>query len=108
MNATHPRWRAALVSWLAVYPTITAVGAATLPFTGGFPWAVRTLVLTTLMVPLVVYATGPAADSVVALVEKTVSAALARLRRLGRGRPRTDPQAPARVPEPSTPARSAN
>ncbi len=61
--SAEPRWRIALTSWLAVYPTITAVGALTLPFTGDLPWAARTFVLTTIMVPIVVYVTGPASHA---------------------------------------------
>lgn len=59
MTAPEPRWRTTLITWVAIYPTITLVGAATAPLTSAMPWAVRTLVLTTLMVPLVVYLVGP-------------------------------------------------
>jgi antibiotic biosynthesis monooxygenase (ABM) superfamily enzyme len=70
--SAEPRWRIALTSWLAVYPTITAVGALTLPFTGDLPWAARTFVITTIMVPLVVYVTGPAVRALLGAGVSTV------------------------------------
>jgi hypothetical protein len=70
--SAEPRWRIALTSWLAVYPTITAVGALTLPFTGDLPWAARTFVMTTIMVPLVVHVAGPAVHALLRAVASAV------------------------------------
>jgi antibiotic biosynthesis monooxygenase (ABM) superfamily enzyme len=64
MSSAEPRPRTVIVSWLAVYPTITPVGASTLLLTATLPWTAKTLVLTALMVPLVVYLTGPLARGV--------------------------------------------
>jgi len=56
----HPRRRLAVVTWLAAYPTITAILATfkTLGLTGA-PLPVRTLVLTLIAVPLMVFVFTP-------------------------------------------------
>ncbi len=72
MTAAEPRWRTVIISWLAVYPTITLVGAATLPLTSNLSWPAKTLVLTALMVPLVVYMTGPIARAAFTAAERAI------------------------------------
>ncbi|RAG86166.1 hypothetical protein DN069_08220 [Streptacidiphilus pinicola] len=52
--------RRALLTWLAVYPTITGAFLLFGPFTAHLPMAVRTLVMTGLVVPVVVYVLMPA------------------------------------------------
>jgi antibiotic biosynthesis monooxygenase (ABM) superfamily enzyme len=63
--STHRR---ALLTWLAVYPTITAAAAALDPLTAQLPLVVRTLILTAVVVPAVVYALIPALLSVDAIL----------------------------------------
>ncbi|MFC0600217.1 hypothetical protein [Streptomyces palmae] len=52
--------RRALLTWLAVYPTITAAFLLLGPFTAHLPLALRTLVMTAIVVPVVVYVLIPA------------------------------------------------
>jgi len=52
--------RRALLTWVAVYPTITVALLLLHPLIGGFPVAVQTLVLTAVVVPPVVYLVLPA------------------------------------------------
>ena len=59
-RARHPRRRLAVVTWLAAYPTITAILAAFKPLgLLGAPLPVRTLVLTLIAVPLMVFVLTP-------------------------------------------------
>ncbi|MEM1111918.1 MAG: hypothetical protein AAGI11_08420 [Pseudomonadota bacterium] len=51
--------RTIFVTWLAVYPTITVVLLLVEPYLGGAPLALRTLIVTVLMVPLTVYVALP-------------------------------------------------
>ncbi|MBD0691692.1 hypothetical protein [Streptomyces sp. CBMA123] len=51
--------RRALLTWLAVYPTITTAFLLLGPYLGNLPLALRTLVMTALVVPVVVYALMP-------------------------------------------------
>ncbi|WP_063753340.1 hypothetical protein [Streptomyces sp. NRRL S-87] len=51
--------RRALLTWLAVYPVITAVLAVLGPALAGLPLPLRSLVLTALVVPAVVYVVLP-------------------------------------------------
>ena len=52
--------RRALITWLAVYPTITVVLALVGPATAHLPLVLRTLILTAIVVPVVAYAAIPA------------------------------------------------
>lgn len=54
-----PRWKTAVVGWLAVYPLITLLLWLLRPLVGGQPLPVQTLVLTLLMVPLSTFVTMP-------------------------------------------------
>ncbi|GAA1980731.1 hypothetical protein [Kitasatospora viridis] len=49
----------ALVTWLAVYPTITVASILLAPYTAHLPVYLRTLLLTALVVPVVAYGLVP-------------------------------------------------
>ncbi|WP_093801086.1 hypothetical protein [Streptomyces sp. Wb2n-11] len=49
----------ALLTWLAVYPTITLVMVALRPWVSPLPLAVQTLVLTAIVVPVAAYGLLP-------------------------------------------------
>ncbi|MFB7905806.1 hypothetical protein ACFC1T_05220 [Kitasatospora sp. NPDC056076] len=51
--------RRAVLTWLAVYPTITTAFLLLGPHLGSLPVPLRTLVMTALVVPVVVYALMP-------------------------------------------------
>ena len=55
-----PRHRQALVVWLAIYPTITLVLELAGPVIGEWPLPLRTLALTAVVVPLMVFVLLPA------------------------------------------------
>ena len=55
-----PRWKTAIVVWLAIYPTITLVLWLAGPRVAGWPLALRTLAITAVVVPLMVYLLMPA------------------------------------------------
>ena len=50
-----PRLQLAIMIWLAVFPTLTLLQLLLGDLLEGFPLALRTLTLSTLVVPLVVY-----------------------------------------------------
>ncbi|MFI7244731.1 hypothetical protein [Streptomyces qinglanensis] len=52
--------RRALITWLAVYPTITVALGVLGPPTANLPLPVRTLILTLIVVPVSAYALIPA------------------------------------------------
>ncbi|MEK2472251.1 hypothetical protein [Streptomyces noursei] len=52
--------RRALITWLAVYPTITLVLGLLGPITAHLPLLLRTLILTAIVVPIAAYALIPA------------------------------------------------
>jgi antibiotic biosynthesis monooxygenase (ABM) superfamily enzyme len=54
-----PRYKMALVSWLAVYPLITAIQWALGPALGRLPLPLRTLALTAAMITLMTYVLMP-------------------------------------------------
>jgi antibiotic biosynthesis monooxygenase (ABM) superfamily enzyme len=54
-----PRHRQALVVWLAIYPTITLVLELAGPVIGEWPLPLRTLGLTAVVVPLMVFVLLP-------------------------------------------------
>ncbi|MEU1209308.1 hypothetical protein [Nocardia sp. NPDC005825] len=56
MPSVHRR---ALITWLAVYPTITLALALLGPEMGGLPVFVKTLILTVIVVPVAVYLLVP-------------------------------------------------
>ncbi len=61
----NPSLRAVVVTWLAAYPTITLLVAPLRPITKGWPLPLQTLLLASLMVPLMVLWVRP-------FVEKTL------------------------------------
>ena len=54
-----PRFKMAVVTWLAVFPLATAIFALTHPLLGGLPTVIRTLVFTIIMVTLMTYVVMP-------------------------------------------------
>ena len=57
------RHRMALLTWLVVYPLITLLLALLEPLLGALPLPLRTLVLTGIMVPAMVYLAMPFATA---------------------------------------------
>jgi antibiotic biosynthesis monooxygenase (ABM) superfamily enzyme len=55
-----PRWKTAVVVWLAIYPSITLILWLAGPEMQSWPLAVRTLVVTLGVVPLMVFVLIPA------------------------------------------------
>jgi len=54
-----PRWKTAIVIWLGIYPTITTVFFLLQPFVAGFPLPLKTLCLTLIVVPIMVWVMLP-------------------------------------------------
>ena len=54
-----PRYKMAIITWLAVFPLATAIFALTHPLIGGLPTVIRTLVFTIIMVTLMTYVVMP-------------------------------------------------
>jgi antibiotic biosynthesis monooxygenase (ABM) superfamily enzyme len=59
MNTQPPKWKFALVVWLAIYPTITIIFATAGPYLLQIPLLLRTLILTGVLVPFMVYLALP-------------------------------------------------
>jgi antibiotic biosynthesis monooxygenase (ABM) superfamily enzyme len=57
--ARPPRWKQAVITWLAVYPALTLTLAVLGPLIETWPLAFRTLLVTVLLVPIVVYVLLP-------------------------------------------------
>lgn len=55
--------RVALLTWAVVYPLITGLLMVLEPMLNGLPMPLRTLVLSAIMVPIMVYVAMPAATS---------------------------------------------
>jgi antibiotic biosynthesis monooxygenase (ABM) superfamily enzyme len=58
-RAVPARWKTAVVVWVAIYPSITLVLWLAGPEMQSWPLAVRTLVTTALVVPLMVFVLLP-------------------------------------------------
>jgi uncharacterized protein len=58
--AIPPRWKTAVLVWLAIYPSITFLLWLAGPRIAGWPLALRTLALTAVLVPLMVFLLLPA------------------------------------------------
>lgn len=56
---TVPRYKVAAVTWLAIYPALTATLALLGPELAPWPLALRTLVVTVVLVPIMVYGLVP-------------------------------------------------
>ena len=54
-----PRYKMAVVTWIAVFPLATAIFAVTQPLLGGLPTVLRTLVFTLIMVTTMTYGVMP-------------------------------------------------
>ncbi|MCU0424006.1 MAG: hypothetical protein MUF71_00135 [Candidatus Kapabacteria bacterium] len=54
-----PRWKTAIVIWLGIYPTITTVFFLLQPFVAEFPLPLKTLCLTLIVVPIMVWVMLP-------------------------------------------------
>ncbi len=54
-----PRYKMAVVTWIAVFPLATGIFALTHPLLGGLPTVLRTLVFTIVMVTLMTYVIMP-------------------------------------------------
>ena len=54
-----PRYKMAVVTWIAVFPLATAIFAVTQPLLGGLPVVIRTLVFTLIMVTTMTYVVMP-------------------------------------------------
>ncbi len=59
MNPAPTRHQLALMIWLCVFPTLTVVNVALQDWLAPMPTVVRTLVLATIAVPIVMYALMP-------------------------------------------------
>ncbi|MEL7527137.1 MAG: hypothetical protein AAFN16_15270 [Pseudomonadota bacterium] len=59
--AAPNRNRMALLTWAVIYPMITSLLAVLEPFLAGMPLPVRSLVLTGILVPVMVYIVMPLA-----------------------------------------------
>ena len=54
-----PRWKMAILIWLGIYPTITLVLWLLSPFIANFPLPLKTLCLTLVVVPIMVWVMLP-------------------------------------------------
>ncbi len=54
-----PRYKMAIVTWLAIFPLITLLSYAMAPVAGSVPMVVRTFVSTLVLVPLMTYVVMP-------------------------------------------------
>jgi antibiotic biosynthesis monooxygenase (ABM) superfamily enzyme len=54
-----PRYKMAVMTWIAVFPLATAIFAVTQPLLGGLPVVLRTLVFTLVMVTTMTYVVMP-------------------------------------------------
>jgi antibiotic biosynthesis monooxygenase (ABM) superfamily enzyme len=61
-----PRWKTALVIWLAIYPSITVILWLAGPQIASWPLALRTLAITAVLVPLMVFLLLPALQRLLA------------------------------------------
>jgi antibiotic biosynthesis monooxygenase (ABM) superfamily enzyme len=61
-----PRWKTAVVIWLAIYPSITLLLWLAGPRIGGWALPVRTLVVTAVLVPWMVFVVLPALQRLLA------------------------------------------
>lgn len=54
-----PKWKFAVVVWLAIYPTITLVSFFIGDYIKNFPLYIKTLIMTGMLVPLMVFVLLP-------------------------------------------------
>jgi antibiotic biosynthesis monooxygenase (ABM) superfamily enzyme len=65
-SATPPRWKTAVVIWLAIYPSITFLLWLAGPTIASWALPLRTLALTAVLVPLMVFLVLPAVQRLLA------------------------------------------
>lgn len=65
-NSPPPRWKTSVLIWLGIYPALTLVLWLAGPTIQDWPLPVRTLVMTAVLVPLMVYALLPALNRLLA------------------------------------------
>jgi antibiotic biosynthesis monooxygenase (ABM) superfamily enzyme len=58
-NVPPPRWKTSVLIWLGIYPALTLVIWLVGPSIQDWPLPVRTLVMTAVLVPLMVYVLLP-------------------------------------------------
>jgi antibiotic biosynthesis monooxygenase (ABM) superfamily enzyme len=56
---TIPKWKMAVMIWLGIYPTITVMIYIIFPLTEGWPIPLRTLAMTLVVVPIMVFIVLP-------------------------------------------------
>jgi antibiotic biosynthesis monooxygenase (ABM) superfamily enzyme len=61
-----PRWKMAVVVWLAIYPLLTLILWLVGPSIRDWPVALRTLALTAVLVPVMVYVLIPTIQRILA------------------------------------------
>ena len=54
-----PKWKFAVMVWLAIYPTITLVTFIIGDFIQKFPLPIKTLIMTGILVPLMIFVLLP-------------------------------------------------
>ena len=54
-----PKWKFAVIVWLAIYPTITLVTFIIGDFIQKFPLPIKTLIMTGILVPLMIFVLLP-------------------------------------------------
>jgi antibiotic biosynthesis monooxygenase (ABM) superfamily enzyme len=63
---TAPRYKVAFITWLAIYPALTITLALLGPALAPLPLYLRTLVMTAVLVPIMVYVLVPAVQRIFA------------------------------------------
>lgn len=69
------RFRAVMVAWLAVWPTITLLLTVVEPMVQSWPLALKTLLVSAVMVPTMVLVLIPAIDRTVAFLTRFATTA---------------------------------
>lgn len=54
-----PKYKRAIVIWMAIYPTVTAIFYLLGPYLAAYPIPIRTLAITLIAVPFMVYVALP-------------------------------------------------
>jgi len=54
-----PRWKTAILIWLGIYPTVTLTFWLLAPVLADFPLPLRTLIITLIVVPIMVWVILP-------------------------------------------------
>ncbi len=96
-NRSLPRWVLALITWLAIYPTITVALALFEPLgLVRLPLALRTLVLTLAVVPAMVFVLVPGLTRLLLAARSALSSQSCRFQRCVKepGGPCRQPPAP--------------